>query len=48
MGKRIVMKRTIDWLAASKKMDAINKLMGFKLDWETVEMKDELIYYKLN
>jgi len=48
MGKIIVMKRTIDWLATSKQFDAIDKLMGAGLDWKTINMKDESIYYKLN
>tara|TARA_B110000977_G_scaffold151020_1_gene191570 strand:+ start:345 stop:491 length:147 start_codon:yes stop_codon:yes gene_type:complete len=48
MGKKIVMKRTIDWLATSKQFKAIDRLMGAGLDWKTVNMKDESIYYKLN
>ena len=48
MGKKIVMKRTIDWLATSKQFDVIDKLMGAGLDWETINMKDESTYYKLN
>ena len=48
MGKIIVMKRTIDWLATSKQFDILDKLMGAGLDWQTVKMKDESIYYKLN
>ena len=40
MGKIIVMKRTIDWLATSKQFDVINKLMGAGLDWKTIN-----IYY---
>ena len=48
MGKIIVMKKTIDWLATSKQFDAIDKLMGAGLDWQTINMKDESIYYKLN
>jgi hypothetical protein len=47
MGKTIVMKTTIDYLATNKKLDKINNLMGAGLDWETVTMKDESIYYKL-
>jgi hypothetical protein len=48
MGKIIVMKRTIDWLATSKQFDAIDRLMGVGLDWQTINMKDESTYYKLN
>ena len=48
MGKIIVMKRTIDWLATSKQFDAIDKLMGAGLDWQTINMKDESTYYKLS
>ena len=48
MGKIIVVKRTIDWLATSKQFDAIDKLMGAGLDWQTINMKDESTYYKLN
>jgi hypothetical protein len=42
------MKRTIDWLATSKQFDAIDRLMGVGLDWQTINMKDESTYYKLN
>lgn len=42
------MKTTIDWLATSKQFDVIDKLMGVGLNWETVNMKDESTYYKLN
>jgi len=47
MGKIVVMKRTIDFLAISKQFEAIDKLMGAGLDWQTINMKDESIYYKL-
>ena len=43
----IVMKRTIDWLATSKQFKEIDKLMGTGLDWKTITLKDESIYYKL-
>ena len=48
MGKIIVMKKTIDWLATSKQFESIDKLMGAGLDWQTINMKDESTYYKLN
>jgi hypothetical protein len=47
-GTIVVMKRTIDWLANSKQFNALDKLMGAGLDWQTINMKDESIYYKLN
>ena len=42
------MKTTIDWLATSKQFESIDKLMGAGLDWQTINMKDESTYYKLN
>ena len=47
MGKKIVMKTTIDYLANTKQFEKIDELMGTGLGWETVTMKDESIYYKL-
>ena len=44
----IVMKTTIDWLVTNKQLDKIDELMGMGLNWETITMKDESIYYKLN
>jgi hypothetical protein len=48
MGKIIVMKKTIDWLVMSKQFEAVDNLMGAGLDWQTINMEDESIYYKLN
>jgi hypothetical protein len=46
MGKKIVMKTTIDYLANNKQFEKIDELMGSSEGWENIEMGDESTYYK--